>query len=107
MGVSIEARVPDYVISLRNQKRFEVRNSRVVFILSEVQRNHFNRSGIGVPAFDREKFGHKEWIKMDDPLFAKALREIYFPDVLKKMGYKISEEPAILTDGLKNLNITN
>jgi hypothetical protein len=106
--VGNEAGVSSYVINLRGRKYFEVIDNRLVFIASEQYKNHFSRSGIGVQPADKPRFEGRGYVKIEDPLFAKALRELYFPRTLRKMGFElVVNETDVPTKEMKNLNITD
>jgi hypothetical protein len=46
-------------------------------------------NGISIPGALRDSFEGKKVIYIEDPLFAKAFIEVYYPNCLKEAGFKL------------------
>jgi len=54
--------------------------------------------GIAIPTYRQKSFEGKKIIKMDDPLFAKAFREIFFAHHMNTTLYRWEEDiPTTIT----------
>jgi hypothetical protein len=95
----------DCTISRGNRVFFEVKNDQVTFH-SKLEEKQLSFLGIPIPAYIQKEFGGKQFVRKDDPLFARALVQVYFENVLKKIGFHLVPKNDCLTNQMRNLNIS-
>jgi hypothetical protein len=105
MSTSIKEKVPDCVIYFHQQPYFQIKENRVIMSCTEQQKKHLNGIGITIQASDQSRFENKQYVKVDDPLFAKALIEVYFKQLRRASTGFVMVEMNTLDKKMNNLNI--
>ena len=68
----------------------EFHNDRAIFHDRFLERQMKLR-GIAIPPHLREQYEQKTFVKLNDPLFQKAFKEIYYPTYLSSRSYEWRE----------------
>ncbi len=99
--------VGDCTINRNNKNYFEIRDEKVVFFSKSKQyERNLSIFGVAIPAHLQKNFENQQFITKDHRLFTRAFVQIYFPNVLKKIGFQMfpkNGNPPV--NEIKNLKI--
>ena len=94
----------DCTITRRDHPEFEIQEDRVIF-LNQRQEKKLRLVGVAIPADLQKDYENKQYIYPDDKLFTHAFVKVYFPNVLKKGGYRFSENGEKVAERISKLSL--
>jgi hypothetical protein len=75
----------DFAIYSYGWKVAEVKDDKVYFFRDSLEEK-MHVFGVPIPARLRENFNNQQFVNFDEPLFARAFIQIYFPYYLHRQG---------------------